>query len=73
MQLVRRSAPEPQPIIPQYVLLTSEETCRVLRVCPKTLFNMRHAGLLSFVRRGRTILFRRTDIEAYLQARLVAA
>ena len=73
MQLVRRSAPEPQPVIPQHILLTGEETCEVLRVCRKTLFNMRRAGLLSFVRRGRTILFRRTDVEAYLRARLVAA
>ena len=67
------SAPEPQPIIPQYVLLTGEEVCRILRVCAKTLFNMRKNGDIRFVRRRRTILFRRIDVEAYLRARLVEA
>ena len=70
----QKSAISATPIIPYpQVLLTRDEVCELLRCCPKTLWNMRKQRRIPFIRRGRTILFRRIDVEEYLQARLVAA
>ncbi len=45
-------------------LLTETEACEYLRVRPRQLFNWRMLGLLPFIRIGRAIRFRGTDLDA---------
>jgi predicted DNA-binding transcriptional regulator AlpA len=54
-------------------LLTIEQTAQVLGVSPKTLHNKRSQGRgpLSF-RVGKRIMYRRSDLDAYLESARVA-
>lgn len=45
-------------------LLTETEACEYLRVRPRQLFNWRMTGLVPFIRIGRAIRFRVTDLDA---------
>ena len=45
-------------------LLTETEACEYLRVRPRQLFNWRMQGLVPFVRIGRAVRFRVTDLDA---------
>jgi excisionase family DNA binding protein len=45
-------------------LLTETEACEYLRVRPRQLFNWRMLGLVPFIRIGRAIRFRVTDLDA---------
>jgi excisionase family DNA binding protein len=45
-------------------LLTETEACEYLRVRPRQLFNWRMNGLVPFIRIGRAIRFRVTDLDA---------
>jgi excisionase family DNA binding protein len=45
-------------------LLTETEACEYLRVRPRQLFNWRMSGLVPFIRIGRAIRFRVTDLDA---------
>jgi hypothetical protein len=45
-------------------LLTENEACEHLRVRPRQLFNWRMSGLVPFIRIGRAIRFRVTDLDA---------
>jgi excisionase family DNA binding protein len=45
-------------------LLTENEACEYLRVRPRQLFNWRMSGLVPFIRIGRAIRFRVTDLDA---------
>ena len=45
-------------------LLTENEACEYLRVRPRQLFNWRISGLVPFIRIGRAIRFRVTDLDA---------
>lgn len=47
-------------------LLTETEACEYLRVRPRQLFNWRAAGLVPFIRIGRAIRFRVSDLDAAL-------
>lgn len=47
-------------------LLTETEACEYLRVRPRQLFNWRSAGLVPFIRIGRAVRFRVTDLDAAL-------
>ena len=45
-------------------LLTETEACEYLRVRPRQLFNWRMSGLVPFIRIGRAIRFRVTDLDS---------
>ena len=45
-------------------LLTETEACEYLRVRPRQLFNWRMTGLVPFIRIGRAIRYRVTDLDA---------
>jgi excisionase family DNA binding protein len=45
-------------------LLTETEACEYLRVRPRQLFNWRMSGLVPFIRIGRAIRFRVSDLDA---------
>lgn len=47
-------------------LLTETEACEYLRVRPRQLFNWRSTGLVPFIRIGRAIRFRVSDLDAAL-------
>ena len=47
-------------------LLTETEACEYLRVRPRQLFNWRSAGLVPFIRIGRAVRFRVSDLDAAL-------
>jgi excisionase family DNA binding protein len=51
--------------------LTSEEVLHSLKVTPRTLYRLIHAGELPAVRVGRQWRFRRADLESWLTARQV--
>lgn len=54
-------------------LLTAEETARLLGVKPQSLAVWRlHGENLPFVKVGRLVRYRRSDIEAWLAAQTVA-
>jgi excisionase family DNA binding protein len=48
-------------------LLTETEACEYLRVRPRQLFNWRMGGLVPFIRIGRAIRFRVTDLDAAIE------
>jgi excisionase family DNA binding protein len=52
--------------------LTSEEVLGCLKVTPRTLYRLIHAGDLPAVRVGRQWRFRRADLENWLTSRQVA-
>lgn len=45
-------------------LLTETEACEYLRVRPRQLFNWRMSGLVPFIRIGRAVRFRVSDLDA---------
>jgi excisionase family DNA binding protein len=49
--------------------LTQEEAAKLLRVTVRTVIDWRHAGYLPHFRIGRSIRFRRKDLDAALDAR----
>jgi len=54
-------------------LLTSEETARILGVKPQSLAIWRMHGVnLPYVRVGRLVRYRRSDIDAWIAAQTVA-
>lgn len=53
-------------------LLTSVEAARHLRVCTKTLQNLRRQGL-QYVRLGRSIRYRESDLIEFVEANLCRA
>ena len=46
--------------------LTSSEVQSMLNVCPKTLQNYRDKKKISFIQRGRKILYKHSDVEQFL-------
>ncbi len=47
-------------------LLTETEACEYLRVRPRQLFNWRCLGLVPFIRIGRAVRYRVSDLDAAL-------
>jgi len=47
-------------------LLTENEACEYLRVRPRQLFNWRCLGLVPFIRIGRAVRYRVSDLDAAL-------
>lgn len=53
-------------------LLTEKQAAERLRVCTKTLYNMRRRGEIPFVRlKGRVIRYRIQDLDAFIASRTV--
>lgn len=50
------------------ILVNEDEASRLIRVCPKTLFNMRRDGQISFVRARGRILYRVSALEEWAKA-----
>lgn len=64
--------PKPRPSI-RSDYLTQDEVEQIIDVSRSTLHRLRKDGAIPFVQHGRKILFRREDIDAYLEAHLQAA
>lgn len=53
-------------------LLTDQEACQYLRIRPRQLYTWRVSGMIPFIRIGRSIRYRRSDLEALIDAMTVA-
>ena len=49
-------------------LLTGAEACEFLRIRPRQLYTWRSEGLIPFIRIGRSVRYRRKELEAALDA-----
>ena len=49
-------------------LLTEVEACEFLRIRPRQLYTWRNEGLIPFIRIGRSVRYRRSELEAALDA-----
>jgi excisionase family DNA binding protein len=58
---------EPQEIANS--LLTKEEAARYLSISPSTISRLIHAGELVHVKIGKSLRFRREDIDAFIQSK----
>lgn len=54
-------------------LLTDQEACQYLRIRPRQLYTWRVAGMIPFIRIGRSIRYRRSDLEALIDAMTVVS
>lgn len=54
-------------------LLTDEEACRFLRIRQRQLYSWRMSGIIPFIRIGRSIRYRLSDLEAVVEAMRVAS
>ena len=67
----------PRKTLPQPVLLTVDEVAILLNVAPSTVRRFRRDGLLPVIKLGgqtkSRIRFRRTDVEALIEAGLIPA
>ena len=52
------------------ILLKPSEAAELLRVCPKTLYLAERKKQLRSVRLGRSLRYRRSDLEAWVQSKL---
>ncbi|MDN5305554.1 MAG: Helix-turn-helix domain [Bacteroidota bacterium] len=50
-------------------LLTSEEVCKILRCSRPTLHRWKRAGLIDFVRIGKNIRYKQTDLEKLIETK----
>jgi excisionase family DNA binding protein len=50
-------------------LLTADEAAEMLRCKRQRIYDLRHQGELRAFRDGRRVLFRRSDVRAFLRAR----
>jgi excisionase family DNA binding protein len=54
--------PLPKPT--HYQLMTEKEASTYLRVCRRSLYNWRKAGLIPYIRLGKAVRFRISEVEA---------
>jgi excisionase family DNA binding protein len=54
-------------------LLTDEEACQYLRIRQRQLYSWRMSGIIPFIRIGRSIRYRLSDLEAVVEAMRVAS
>lgn len=54
-------------------LLTKQEAARELRVCVRTIENFMRARRLAFVKLGKAVRIKRTDLESLTQRHTVKA
>lgn len=62
---------QPQTTAPQSNLLTKAEAATYLGIRPRTLDDWRTAKVIPFIERARYIRFRRSDLDAFLEANTV--
>ena len=56
--------PLPKPT--HYQLMTDKEVSAYLHVCRRSLFNWRKAGLIPYIKLGKSVRFRVNEVEAAL-------
>jgi excisionase family DNA binding protein len=49
-----------------HALMTEQEASTYLRVCRRSLYNWRKAGLIPYIRLGKAVRFRINEVEAAL-------
>ena len=49
-----------------YQLMTDKEVSAYLHVCRRSLFNWRRAGLIPYIKLGKSVRFRVNEVEAAL-------
>jgi excisionase family DNA binding protein len=49
-----------------YQLMTEQEASTYLRVCRRSLYNWRKAGLIPYIKLGKSVRFRVNEVEAAL-------
>lgn len=54
------------------VLLTDSEVARLLRIKPRQLFDWRMKGLIPYIKIGKALRYRKTDIEEALRKMTIA-
>ncbi len=52
-------------------LMTKQEVMAYLRISHQTLFRMMKSGAFPYFKLERKVLFRKSDVDAYLEAHLV--
>ncbi|MFN6963966.1 MAG: helix-turn-helix transcriptional regulator [Pyrinomonadaceae bacterium] len=57
----------------QEELLTIKQVCGLLRKSRVWLYERMKAGEITYIRLGRTVLFKQVDIDAFLQRNVVNA
>jgi excisionase family DNA binding protein len=50
----------------RHALMTEQEASTYLRVCRRSLYNWRKAGLIPYIRLGKAVRFRVSEVEAAL-------
>ena len=55
----------------RYTYLTIEEACATLKVSRKTIYNLRKTGKLKSCGVGRNVRIRLSDIESFINSRMV--
>lgn len=65
--------PQPRMIDGGNSLLTDQEACQYLRIRPRQLYTWRVAGMIPFIRIGRSIRYRRSDLETLIDAMTVVS
>ena len=53
-------------------LLTETEVCNYLRIRPRQLYTWRIEGLVPYIKIGKALRFRKTDIDAALEKLRIA-
>ena len=48
----------------RHALMTEQEASTYLRVCRRSLYNWRKAGLIPYIRLGKAVRFRVSEVEA---------
>jgi len=70
---VNQPNPEPEARSVQFtlprVLLTEDEAAQALAISPRALWTLRNDGDIPFVRLGRSVRYRPSDLEAWVAAR----
>ena len=61
---INSSTPLPKPT--HYQLMTENEVSAYLHVCRRSLFNWRKAGLIPYIKLGKSVRFRVNEVEAAL-------
>jgi len=57
--------------MPDKDLLTRKETMEYLRICRGTLDRMMKKHDIPFIKMGKKVLFRKSDIDAFLESKTV--
>ena len=68
LPVVVESVPKPSPASTEGIsLLTEQELAGHLKICRRQLYNWRVAGLIPYLKLGKAVRFRLSDVEHVLQ------